>query len=341
MDIRNQNGCTYSQTNTTHRNSNLELCHQWLLSTALILLALLMLAISGKLLYDSAQEVIGAFSSVRGLPHVDILITDPASKRRTDKDAPVLYGVHDLTVYAGENLSYLSDVSVLDACDSSPTVTVDSSAVDLKTPGTYKVIYTARDSSGNACQTAAAVTVLEKATCCVEEAEIYAAADALLEELICPDMTAQEQVETIYNWAQSSIRYSSPSIQTGWLQAAYQTITKRSGDGFGFFAATKLLFQRLGIPNIDVCKVKQSQTDTDHFWSLVSIDGGKNWYHFDAAPRAGRGDSFCLVTDLFLDTYSDAHRGSHNRDSSRYPATPCEDLIKTPDPSVRCGSHHR
>ena len=96
----------------------------------------------------------------------------------------------------------------------------------------------------------------------------------------------------------------------------------RSGDCFGYFAVTKLLFERLGIPNIDVRKVKNFDGDSDHFWSLVSVDGGKTYYHFDATPRVGDGDDFCLVTDAFLDAYSDSHKGSHNRDKSLYPATP-------------------
>ena len=79
-------------------------------------------------------------------------------------------------------------------------------------------------------------------------------------------------------------------------------------------------------PNIDVQKVRNFDDDSDHFWSLVSIDGGEHYYHFDATPRSGSGDSFCLVTDAFLNAYSGDHKGSHNRDESLYPATPEEDL---------------
>lgn len=80
------------------------------------------------------------------------------------------------------------------------------------------------------------------------------------------------------------------------------------------------------IPNIDVQKVRNSDDDSDHFWSLVSIDGGEHYYHFDATPRSGSGDSFCLVTDAYLNAYSEKHKGSHNRDESLYPATPEETL---------------
>ena len=99
-------------------------------------------------------------------------------------------------------------------------------------------------------------------------------------------------------------------------------LTEGKGDCYGFWAVTKLLFERLEIPNIDVRKVKNSADDTDHFWSLVSLDDGDTWYHFDSTPRAGEGDDFCLATDAFIDAYSDSHEGSHNRDKSLYPETP-------------------
>jgi hypothetical protein len=51
-------------------------------------------------------------------------------------------------------------------------------------------------------------------------------------------------------------------------------------------------------------------------------DGGKTYYHFDATPRKGSGDDFCLVTDAFLDAYSNSHGKCHNRNKSLYPATP-------------------
>ncbi len=103
-------------------------------------------------------------------------------------------------------------------------------------------------------------------------------------------------------------------------------LTTLRGDCYGYFAVAKLMFDRLKIPNIDVVKVKNYEEDSAHFWSLVSIDGGESYYHFDATPRIGDGDDFCLVTDAFLDAYSQAHKNSHNRDTSLYPATPQEPL---------------
>lgn len=159
-----------------------------------------------------------------------------------------------------------------------------------------------------------------------EADSIDAAADALLDTLLWDGATTQEQVYAIYRWARQSLSYGGHSDREDWRQAAYTMLTEYRGDCFGYFAVTKLLFERLGIPNIDVQKVRNYEDDSDHYWSLVSVDGGETWYHFDATPRVGEGDDFCLVTDAFLDAYSDEHKGSHNRDKSLYPATPEEPL---------------
>ena len=106
------------------------------------------------------------------------------------------------------------------------------------------------------------------------------------------------------------------------MMEAYRVLKGNSTDCFGYFAVTKLMFERLGIPNIDVTKVKNYEGDSNHYWSLVSLDGGETYYHFDATPRKGDGDYFFLLSDAELDEYSDAHKKCHNRDKSLYPATP-------------------
>ena len=239
-----------------------------------------------------------------------------------DAIPPVIQGVRDFTVYAGETVSCRSGVTVTDDCDLNPVLEVDTSELNLDVPGCYEIIYTATDSAGNVSRVAALVTVLERPENYIAPDTIDAAADKLLAEILSDGMTVREQVQAIYAWARTNISYGGHSDRTDYRQTAGHVLNGRSGDCFGYFAVTKLLFERLGIPNIDVRKVKNFDGDSDHFWSLVSVDGGKTYYHFDATPRVGDGDDFCLVTDAFLDAYSDSHKGSHNRDKSLYPATP-------------------
>lgn len=254
----------------------------------------------------------------------EVFPTAPSEMK--DRTAPQILGVRDLVVYEGDAISYLSGVTAEDDWDFAPAVTVDSSQVDLATPGTYEVVYSATDAAGNSNCTAATVTVLEKQSGFADMDTIYAAVDSILQTLTGEDASVEEQICAIYRWARTSLCYAGHSDRTDWRQTAYTMLTEGRGDCFGYYAVTKLLFERLGIPNIDVQKVRNSENDSDHFWSLVSVDDGETYYHFDATPRYGSGDDFCLVTDAFLDAYSEDHRNSHNRDKSLYPTTPEEAL---------------
>lgn len=239
-----------------------------------------------------------------------------------DTTPPVISGVRDLYVYEGETVLYRDGVTASDESDVAPTLEIDSRNVDTGNPGIYQVTYTATDSAGNSTTQTATVTVLDWQGGYVTLDTIYKTVDTQLASIITEEMTLREQVEAIYSWARTSLSYSSQSNKSDRFQAAYQMLLEYSSDCFGYYAVTKLMFDRLDIPNIDVRKVKNSAEDSDHYWSLVSVDGGNTYYHFDATPRFGEGDDFCLVTDAFLDAYSKANKNSHNRDTSLYPATP-------------------
>lgn len=241
-----------------------------------------------------------------------------------DNTAPIIEGAKDLTVYIGDTVSYRSNITVTDDTDASPTLTIDSSKVNLSKAGSYTVIYTATDTAGNKSQQTVTVIVRPKTENSVDTEDIYALCDKKLDSLIKDGMDTKAQLKAIYNWANGYIYYSGKSDKSDYMQEAYNVLSGKGTDCFGYFAVTKLMFERLGIPNIDVTKVKNYEGDSSHYWSLVSLDGGKNYYHFDATPRKGDGDYFFLVTDSQLDAYSDAHSKSHNRDKSLYPATPEE-----------------
>lgn len=291
------------------------------LIVAVLLLGALMACWKGvQFLWNGMENTIDFLTP--GDPDIPILSASPVETTGADCQAPVLSGIHDFTIYQGDTISYMNGITATDETDANPSITVDNSTVDLSRPGEYQVIYTATDASGNTTQEKAVVTVMEKPENFADLDTIYAAADAKLDEIIRENATVKQQVHDVYAWARLNLSYGGHSDRTDWKQTAYVMLTEGRGDCFGFFAVTKLLFERLEIPNIDVRKVKNYADDSDHFWSLVSLDGGDTWYHFDATPRQGEGDDFCLVTDAFLDAYSQSHDGSHNRDKQLYPETP-------------------
>ena len=241
-----------------------------------------------------------------------------------DYESPKILGVNKFSLYAGGTISYRSGVIVEDNCDAAPSWTVDSSKVDLSTPGEYEVIYRATDAAGNMTTVTAPVKVVEKPSSYVEEAEIIAMADELLATFITPDMTTKQQVEAIYDWVDDHCSYLNRTDKTDRMQGAYVMMNTRSGDCFNYFAICSVFFERLGIPQINVERSPKSVRTTKHYWSLISIDGGENYYHFDVCPLVDYNWRICLATDADLENCNKYIAGYYTFDKDLYPATPVE-----------------
>ena len=254
-----------------------------------------------------------------------------------DTQAPVITGAKNLEVYVGNSVSYRNGVTVSDNLDSAPTLTVDSSSVDLSTAGTYSVTYTAIDAAGNKATVTITVTVREKPDNYVDPEIIYQRVDGILAQFIREDMTDREKAEAVYVWTRRDVHltYGSAPKRDDYLQTAYEFLDTRKGDCFYFFAIQKLMLERLGIPTIDLKKVKALEDDSNHYWLLVSVDSGQTYYHYDNVWSK----NLCLVTDAELDTFSSwVDSNPFNRDKSLYPATPTEKLpegaLPWDDPSI-------
>lgn len=241
-----------------------------------------------------------------------------------DQIAPEIYGVRALSVYSGGTISYRSNVIVTDETDENPRLSIDSSAVDLSTPGVYPVIYTATDGAGNKTVKETTVTVSEALDSFMDAETIYAAADKVIAKIIREDMSTKAQVQAIYRWVLNECWYSNTMDKTDWLQAAWQMLDRGTGDCFGYYSVTRLLFERLGIPNLSIQRDPSSPRRTTHFWSMVSVDGGLTYYHFDSCPHPKPSHNMCLVTDATLEWFNTHCKGYYVYDKSQYPATPEE-----------------
>lgn len=228
-----------------------------------------------------------------------------------DTEAPVITGVTDLNVTIGNSISYKKNVTVTDNCSEGLSFMVDNSAVNLNEEGTYPIKYIAKDFAGNETIVSANVIVRPRT---YTESEVYALADAVLERIITPDMTPREKVQAIYNYNVSHISYISHSEKGNWLRAAYEGLVDGKGDCYVYASTAKVLLTRAGIVNMDIVKIPAK---TNHYWNLVDL--GEGWYHFDTTPRKDHPTIF-LWTDAQLMDYSAKHNGSHNYDSSLYPA---------------------
>ena len=271
--------------------------------------------------------------SIEGEQEVQLCVTDCGGNAvfttatmtvTPDYEGPKILGVNKFSLYAGGTISYRNGVIVEDNCDAAPTWTVDSSKVDLSTPGEYEVIYRATDAAGNMTTLTAPVKVAEKPSSYVEEAEIIAMADELLASFITPDLSTKQQVEAIYDWVDEHCSYLNRTDKTDRMQGAYVMMNTRSGDCFNYFAICSLFFERLGIPQINVERSPKSVRTTKHYWSLISIDGGETYYHFDVCPLVDYNWRICLATDAELEECNKYIAGYYTFDKSLYPATPVE-----------------
>ena len=244
-----------------------------------------------------------------------------------DKTAPSIYGVIPIKVYANHSVSYKTGIYVEDDIDENPVLTVDNDDVNLSVPGEYQLKYIATDASGNESIKYTTVTVLE-GDYIVDDDEIWALADAVLDEIITDDMDDKNKCLAVYKYLHS-IAYVDVVHSEDWMQNAYWMLMLRTGDCFGYYSTSRLLLTRLGY---DVMEVQNCNGFT-HYWCLVSIDEGNTWWHFDASCWSwGEDGVLCLVTDEFLEEYGKRHLTSdglanHQWAKSLYPATPTEDLM--------------
>lgn len=79
-------------------------------------------------------------------------------------DAPSINGISDKTVTVGDTIDYLSGVTATDGkgTDITGNIEVDSSKVDINTPGTYQITYKVTDSYGLSTGANCNITVNEK-----------------------------------------------------------------------------------------------------------------------------------------------------------------------------------
>jgi hypothetical protein len=260
-----------------------------------------------------------------GIQEVSIILEDEGGNKtevtasltvKEDTEPPKIEGAKNLSVFVGERVSYRRDVTVTDNRDENVGLEIDTSNVNLKKPGTYNVIYSATDSSGNTASVTVTITVKERPADYITQEELDTLSDTVLAKIIKDNMSQKEKAYEIYRWTRSHISYVNNSDKSDWRKAANIGIRKASGDCFVYFATAKQLLTRVGIQNIDIIK-----SNGGHYWSMINL--GDGWYHFDATPRRSGGEFF-MLTDAELENYSTNNGNSHIWDKTKYPATPLE-----------------
>lgn len=209
-----------------------------------------------------------------------------------DSTPPVIKGYQDLQVYIGDSVAYRKDLIITDDYDDNPTLDIDTSNVDLKTPGKYEVTYTARDFSGNETSVKVKLKVENKPKGYIEPDQVYAEAKKILDEITEPGMTQEEVALQIVWWCRYNIRFILRTTSRSWTEAAYNAYTKRMGNCYSTVYAVKVLLDVAGIENMIIERYPY-QTAT-HYWNYVKLNG--QWYHCDATWRQGYDSYFFMYT---------------------------------------------
>ncbi len=240
----------------------------------------------------------------------------------SDKVAPQILGVNKLSMFLGSTVAYRSGILVTDDTDPAPKLAVDSSQVNLSAPGTYPVYSNATDSAGNTTSVETTITVVEAPASYVEEAIIKEKADELLAKITTDGMTAEQKVNAVYDWIEGHCYYIAEFDKSDYMQAAYLMLTNNRGDCYGFYAVSRLLFERMGLPNLTVTRMPNEVRTTNHWWNMVSLDNGETWYHYDSTPHLTYPTRTCLVTDAFLNDFNLLMPNYYYFDHEAVPSTP-------------------
>lgn len=88
-------------------------------------------------------------------------VKDTTLTRIKDETGPVISGADDIEILQGKYVDFSSGITVSDDIDPNPSLDIDDKKADLNTPGTYYVVYTAKDRSGNVTELQRKVTVDE------------------------------------------------------------------------------------------------------------------------------------------------------------------------------------
>lgn len=256
--------------------------------------------------------------SREGTQEVILLLTDEGGNTalktawltlKADREKPVIHGAVGLSTVCGYGISYKKNVYVTDNSGEEIEVKVDASAVNLEETGSYPVIYSAVDASGNEARVKVTLAVHEKT---FDMDELYAKADEVLADITDEGMSGYDKAYAIFNWVKRNVMYVDHASKDVWEQGAYDGLVRRRGDCYTYAMTSKLLLTQAGIENRDIAKIP---TSSRHYWNAVNL--GDGWLHFDTTPRTDHSIIF-LWTDEQLSAYMGRHYRSHNYDRSVY-----------------------
>ena len=213
-----------------------------------------------------------------------------------DTEPPQIYGAVNQYVYIGDPVAYFAQVSAEDNADGEVELTVDNSAVDIYTAGTYPVTYRATDRAGNTAEKTVRLYFIRPS---VTDEKLQAAVEKVLGKIVTDDMTIGEKAYAIFRYVKRTFVNTERSNKRDWKYEAWRGLTTRRGDCFTMNAAAKALLEAIGAKTMFVTRNSAAR----HYWLMVDL--GTGWYHYDTYNDgpSRRYDCFMLTTEECLKLY--------------------------------------
>lgn len=251
--------------------------------------------------------------------------TETIETTQTDAEAPIIVAPQTIFTSVGAVIRYKSYITVTDNEDSDVRVTVDNSNVNLAVPGKYAVIYTATDSAGNSSEKSVNVIVNDQVETDYSDEVIYSRADEILDQIITDEMTDLEKVFAVFYHVRDNYYYVPDQKHWSYKQEAYDFIINKRGSCYGNVSLSQLLLEQLGYNSVMVEGSMGLDGET-HFWNLVSIDGGQNWYIYDAIWVMYDDIPLCMMTKGFVEALAYRNDYEYKCDWTAYPPVADEPL---------------
>jgi len=203
--------------------------------------------------------------------------------RNSDITAPVFKGIEAMSVVRGSSPDFLAGVSATDKVEGTVRFTVDASGIDLNKAGTYYVVYTASDSSGNVATKKRKITVAKHTA-----ADTAALVKEMSDKIGYNFKSKKDEVLAIRDFIRT-IRYN-----TDWGEPdpTYYGFTLWKGNCKVHATTLKDILDLRGYET-NLIWVKEEYTP--HYWVQIKLDG--KWYHIDATPVGTHNKAPALMND--------------------------------------------
>lgn len=215
-------------------------------------------------------------------PYGNVTTAEATLRVTKDDEGPKINFAHDYVQAqcGGEKPNYMVGVTAFDEVDGECMVIYDDSAVKMDEIGTYQVVYTAKDKSGNTTtkKRDVVVTFDYSPEALTNKAKIYIRNAAT--EL-------SSDPEQIRDYVRDKIKYNS---NWGGDDPISYGFEKRKGNCYVHALILKALLDEKGFES-ELIWV----TDHTHYWVVVKIDGV--WKHIDATPSRGFHNKYSLMDD--------------------------------------------